>query len=183
LKRIALVSAIVAATLASGETGALGAGARQSADPARARLEGNYLLNGRVTVATDVRGEHVGDHVTRRWRFTPRCATGACPAVGLTRGRRGAVNELVLRRVAPGRYRGSGVFYRRLRCGRRLYKRGEKAPFTITVRITAAVDFAGVIVATNIHASYVNPKRINLTRCVRPPARDSAAYDGHIIPA
>ena len=183
MKRIALACAVVAATLASAETAALGAGTRHPAEPARARLEGNYILKGRVTVATDVRGEHVGEHVTRRWKFTPMCPAGRCLEVGLTRGRRRAANELVLRRVAPGLYRGSGVFYRPLRCGRSLHKRGERAPFTITVRITAAVDFAGVIVATKIHATYVNRKRINLTRCVRPPARDSAVYNGRVIPA
>ena len=183
MKRTVLGWAIVAATLASGETAALGAGAPPSAAPAMARLEGNYILKGRITVATDVRGEHVGERVMRRWKFTPMCPTGRCPEVGLTRGRRRAVNELVLRRVAPRLYRGSGVFYRPLRCGRRLYERGEKAPFTITVRITSAVNFAGVIVATAIHARYVGYKRINLTRCVRPPARDSAVYHGHVTPA
>jgi hypothetical protein len=181
LKRTVLVCAIVAATLA--ETVALGAGAAHSAAPARARLEGNYILRGRITVATDVRGEHVGERVRRRWRFTPMCPTGRCPEVGLTRGRGRAVDPLVLRSVAPRLYRGSGVFYRPLRCGRILYKRGEKAPFTITVRITSAVDFAGVIVATAIHARYVGHKRINLTRCVRPPARDSAVYRGQVVPA
>ena len=183
MRWIALLSAIVAATVAIGETGALADGARHSADTARARLEGGYILKGRVTVATAVRGEHVGQHLTRRWKFTPTCSTGSCPRIGLTRGRRRASNQLVLRRVAPGRYRGSGSFYRPLRCGRRLYQHGEKAPFTITVRITAAVDFEGVIVATAIHARYASPKRINLTRCVLPPTRESAVYRGHLIPA
>ncbi len=182
MRWIALLAAIVAATATIGETGALAAGARHSAKTTSARLEGGYILKGRVTVATAVRGEHVGEHLTRRWTFTPTCSIGSCPRVGLTRGRRGAAHELVLRRVAPGRYRGSGVFYRPLRCGRRLYQRGEKAPFTIRVRITAAVDFDGVIVATAIHARYVNRKRINLTRCVLPPARESAVYRGHLIP-
>jgi hypothetical protein len=182
LRWIALLSAIVAATVAIGETGALAAGAHHSADTARARLEGGYILNGRVTVATAVRGEHVGEHLTRRWKFTPTCSTASCPQVGLTRGRSPTANEVVLRRVAPGRYRGSGIFYRPLRCGRRLYARGEKAPFTITVRVTAAVDFDGVIVATAIHARYASPRRINLTRCVLPPTRESAVYRGHLIP-
>jgi hypothetical protein len=182
LRWIALLSAIVAVTAAIGETRALAAGARHSAQTTSARLEGGYVLKGRVTVATAVRGEHVGEHLTRRWTFTPTCSTGSCRQIGLTRGRRGAANELWLRRVAPGRYRGSGVFYRPLRCGRRLYQHGEKAPFTIAVRITAAVDFEGVIVATAIHARYVSRKRINLTPCVLPPTRESAVYRGHLIP-
>ena len=61
MRWIALLAAIVAATAAIGETGALAAGARHSAETTSARLEGGYILKGRVTVATAVRGEHVGN--------------------------------------------------------------------------------------------------------------------------
>ena len=51
-------------------------------------------------------------------------------------------------------------------------------PFTITVRITAAVATSAAVDATQVTATYRNRERIGLTRCVAPPSYDSASYRG-----
>ena len=72
---------------------------------------------------------------------------------------------------------GAGLFAP-LRCAGRTYRHGERVPFTITVRITAAASVNGVIVATRLRATYVNRTRINLTPCVVAPGHDAATYRG-----
>ena len=143
-----------------------------------ARLEGQFQLTGRVTVARHVLGEQAGQTVVRTWAFTPLCPEGPCQTIALARQRAAGTDYLVLHLVATNLYAGSGKFYVPLRCGRRIYNRGESAPFKITVQITAASTVNGVPVATQLSASYTNPKRTNLTRCVAAPGHDAAVYDG-----
>jgi hypothetical protein len=149
--------------------------------PAAARLQGQFLLAGRVTAADNVRGVRVGQSVLRKWTFAPRCALGACATVGLVRERRGGTDRLVLHRRSPAYYVGSGAFYAPLNCGGRTYKRGQLVPFTITVRVTAAKAVTVGVVATRVRASYTNRGRTNLTPCVMAPAHDAASYHGHLL--
>jgi hypothetical protein len=149
--------------------------------PAAARLQGVFQLTGRITVAVDVRGEHVGQKVRRRWTFAPECATGACAAVRLTRQRTGGVDRLTLALRRPGYYTGSGSFYAPLRCGRRTLRHGELVPFTISVQITKAFVFGNAVLARQISATYTNRRRINLTRCVTPLIHDAARYRGQLL--
>ncbi len=146
-----------------------------------ARLQGQFQLAGRVTVAFDVRGERRGERVLRTWTFTPMCPTGPCPAVTLVRSRARGTDTLLLHRTAPARYAGRGSFLAPLRCAGRTYPKGEKVPFTITVRITAAAVSNGIVVATRVRASYANHKRVNLTPCVAVLGHDGAQYHGHLI--
>jgi hypothetical protein len=143
-----------------------------------ARLQGAFLLSGRVTVAKNVSGEHAGQAVLRTWTFTPGCATGACPTGALLRVRAGGTDRVLLRRGAPGHYFGAGSFYAPLRCGGRAYRKGEAVPFTITVQVTGATVSAGEVVATRVHAVYTNRSRTNLTPCVVAPGHDAAVYNG-----
>ncbi len=152
----------------------------QPAPPAAARLEGPFLLAGRVTVATDVLGEHVGQRVSRRWTFTSPCPTGPCAQVALVRARAGGRDHMILRQVSPGYYVGTGSFYSPLRCGTHIYSRGELVPFRITVRITAAEVLAGADVASTVRASYTNTSRTNLTACVGILGHDAASYQGQL---
>jgi hypothetical protein len=63
-----------------------------------------------------------------------------------------------------------------------LYRRGELAPFTVTVTVTAAVrDPTGMPIVTRVNATYTNTQRRNLTNCVDFPGHDAAAYHGHVI--
>jgi hypothetical protein len=149
--------------------------------PATARLVGQFLLTGRVTVARGVRGEHRGQKVVRTWTFTPGCTSGPCGTLGLVRSRASGSDRLVLRRRAPGYYVGNGTFYAPLRCGRRTYPRGSAVPFTITVRITHAVLAGSAVVASAINATYTNRSRRNLTPCVAILGHDAAAYSGHVV--
>ena len=150
--------------------------------PATARLQGQFVMAGRVTVAKDIRGEHVGDNVTRTWTFTPRCAVGPCNTIGLVRRRAGGSDQLVLRLSSPGYYVGTGSFFAPLRCGGRTWRRGASVPFTITVRVTAAVLAGSDVVATGITASYTNRSRSNRTPCVAALGHDAASYHGHLAP-
>jgi hypothetical protein len=145
-----------------------------------ARLQGSFDLAGRVTAAHAVKGEHVGQVVQRVWSFSSTCPAGQCPDVALTRSRETATDSLVLHRRGPGSYAGKGSFVSPLRCAGRLYPRGEKVPFTITVKITFAVPFGGSTFATRISATYVNRKRLNRTPCVGALGHDAASYHGHL---
>jgi hypothetical protein len=143
-----------------------------------ARLQGQFEMTGRITVAKRIRGERVGQTVLRTWMFTPLCASGPCQTVSLTRQRQAGTDTLVLHLVSANSYSGSGRFYVPLRCGRRTIPRGESVPFKIRVQITDTALEAGVPVATQLTASYVNRKRKNLTRCVAKPGHDAAVYGG-----
>ena len=135
-----------------------------SPDPllAQARLGGVWDMLGRVTKAVGIPGEHRGEAVSRTWTFTPQCVTGQCPTVTLLRNRAGGTDSLLLT----------------VRCHRVSYAKGEVVPFTITVRITAAVATSAAVDATRVTATYRNQERIGLTRCVSPPSYDSASYRG-----
>jgi hypothetical protein len=186
--KLALTMSAAAATgaaLASG--GAVGAGVAeaQPAPPAPigvARLQGTFQVAGRVTVAANVHGERRGQIVHRTWAFTSGCSVGQCPAVGLSRERATGSDVLVLHRRGPGRYAGNTSFYSPLRCAGRLYPRGQKIPFTITVRITQASLLGPVAIATRINATYQNRRRVNLTPCVAVLGHDAARYHGQLTP-
>jgi hypothetical protein len=135
-----------------------------------------------VTAAHAVRGEHVGQTITRLWSFTSTCPSGQCAQVALVRSRAGGSDSVVLRRIDPGRYRGSGSFFLPLRCAGRVYARGEQVPFTVTVQITLAVPFGSGTVVTRVSATYVNRRRINRTPCVAALGHDAASYHGHLQP-
>jgi hypothetical protein len=150
--------------------------------PANARLQGQFALSGRVTVAKNVRGEHVGQTVSRTWTFTPSCATGVCSTIVLMRSRAAGSDQLVLSLRTPGYYVGSGSFFAPLRCGRQTWRRGSAVPFTITVRVTAAALAGSDVVATRIRATYTNQRRTNRTPCVAVLGHDAAVYSGQVVP-
>jgi hypothetical protein len=143
-----------------------------------ALLKGSFQMSGRVTVADNVRGEQVGQVVTRTWTFNPECAAAPCAAVQLVRGRANGTDTLTLELTRAGSYAGSGVFYAPLRCSGRIYPRGQEIPFRITVRITATDGTA----ASTIGATYVNRERTNLTPCIGVLGHDSARYVGLLAP-
>ncbi len=159
------------------------AGAASRPDPARARLQGYFQMAGRVTSAYNVRGEHTGQKVIRIWRFLPRCRTGACSRILLIRRRARGTDWVILHRRRDGSYLGRGSFPAPLSCAGRIYPRGERVPFTITVTVTAAQLKNGVLVATRVTGTYLNTYRFNRTPCVAMLGRDAARYHGHAIPA
>jgi hypothetical protein len=144
-------------------------------------LQGAFRLSGRITVATRVPGERAGQPVLRTWTLIPACPAGPCPIIGLIRRRPTGTDRLRLRRLAPAQYVGTGSFLAPLRCGSRTYRRGAAVPYTIAVRITAAVLSGGVTLATGINATYTNRTRTNLTRCVSVLGHDAATYHGELI--
>jgi len=143
------------------------------------RLQGSFVLDGRVTVAHNVRGERAGQRLRRRWSFNSTCASGPCDTVDLRRGRSsGAADEVTLTRRDVGLYSGSGVFYQALSCHHRRYKRGGRVPFVIRVRVARTATVQGTAFATAISATYVNARRQNLTRCSGFIGHDAARYTG-----
>jgi hypothetical protein len=143
-----------------------------------ALLKGTFQMSGRVTVAANVRGERVGQVVTRTWTFTPQCATAPCATVQLVRGRATGTDTITLGQTPTGTYAGSGVFYAPLRCSGHIYPRGQEIPFRIAVRITATNGTT----ASAISATYVNRQRTNLTPCIGVLGHDSAHYTGLLAP-
>jgi hypothetical protein len=91
------------------------------------------------------------------------------------------MDNLILRLVSADHFIGSGTFYVPLRCGGAAVTRGERVPFTVRVHITRAAVVNGAAVATRLHASYTNSRRINLTRCVAVPGHDAAVYRGRLV--
>jgi hypothetical protein len=175
------VRAFILAALALTPSAARAASAPPAPSPGSARLQGQFLLTGHVTVARNVRGERAGQNVMRTWTFAPACAARACATTSLIRARSGGSDKLVLHRRRRGYYVGNGSFYAPLRCGQRTYNKGEAVPFTITVRVTATTVSAGVVFATGVSASYTNRSRRNLTSCVAVLGHDAATYRGHLI--
>ncbi len=162
------VLAVLVATAAA-------AGAAVPSPLATARLQGQFTVSGRVTVAVNIRGERARQTVVRTWTFAPTCPAGACPEVGLKRTRASGFDLLRLFQTRTGGYSGHGTFYVPLNCGGTTYPKGESVPFTITVHVTA-VSATGV--ATAIKATYMNRSRRNLTNCVAVPGHDAATYTG-----
>jgi hypothetical protein len=162
---------------------ALGAsgGARAADTVGGARLEGTFLVLGRVTKAIGIPAEKRGATVLRGWVFAPGCPTGPCATVTLERQRAGGVDLIALHSRAPDYYVGKGSFTVAVQCGRRTFPAGEVVPFTITVRITATTTATDGLDATNIRGTYVNLTRINRTRCVAAYGRDAAKFHGHVI--
>jgi hypothetical protein len=178
-RRRSAITGAVAAAIALTLSGLGPASARAGTD---ARLQGSFRMRGRVTFVDGVYGEHRGQRVSRTWRFSPGCATGVCQSVRLVRerGSRRRPDSLMLGRVAPGVYVGSGQFSIPLLCRGRLVNRGGLARETITVRITQVQTVGGTIFATGVSASYDNPSRTNLTRCRGRLGRDAATYSGRL---
>jgi hypothetical protein len=179
MRRAARVAAIAALPPLSLATPA--AALSPVASTGSARLLGTFLLAGTVTVASDVPGERRGQHFLRAWTFRPPCSTGVCPTTNLVRARANGIDEVLLRRRAPGRFVGRGSFYAPIRCGSRTYRRGALVPFTIDLHVAAAAFVLGVDIATRVNASYVNASRTNLTPCVAALGHDAASYHGHIV--
>jgi hypothetical protein len=146
----------------------LGFASAAAAQPAP-QLQGTFQMTGRITVADNVRGEHVGQVVQRTWTFTPLCPTLPCGTVQLVRQRRTGQDALTLHETHPGSYTGAGRYFAPLRCAGRIYRPGQEVPFTITVDVTAA---------GRLTATYVNRSRINLTPCIGVLGHDAARYTG-----
>lgn len=145
----------------------------------RAHLQGFYGVSGVVTRANNVPGESKGELVTRIWAFPASCP-GQCRRIVLVRQRASgeASNTVVLHRRKPAYYSGTGSFNAPVICNGRLYKNGERANFTITLRITGAVVQGNLVQATSFTATYNNPARVALTRCVTLRSSDAARYVG-----
>jgi hypothetical protein len=148
---------------------------------AAARLQGLFALDGQITVAAHVRGERVGQAVSRAWLFSSSCSDGPCSTVTVLRQRAAGADAVTLVQRSAGYYVGYGSFTAPLLCGTTIYAAGEQVPFTITVRVTnAVVQSDGTVIATGIAATYGNGYRINLTRCVGVLGHDAAVYQGRL---
>ena len=160
----------------------LSASAAQAQPPVKATLQGSFQMTGRITVALHIRGEQVGQHVSRTWTFTPGCPSGPCRSVRLVRSRATGTDTLTLSESPSGAYTGSGVFYLPLRCAGQLYPHGERVPFKIAVTVTATAVVNGAVLATAVNAKYRNRSRRNLTPCVAVLGHDAASYSGTLQP-
>jgi hypothetical protein len=178
-RRIILIAGTL---LAIGGASAPTAAAQVAPAPvAGARLQGDFVLNGQVTVAVRIRGERTGEKITRNWTFTPLCPAGQCRTVTLLRRRHAGVDRVTLLRRSPGHYSGRGSFAAPLQCDGATYPTGARVPFMITVRIDSAVVSNGTVIASRVSATYTNAVRINLTPCVAVLGHDAAAYHGHVV--
>jgi PKD domain-containing protein len=176
---VALCAALESGGVAGAGTGGTGPGGGGVAGP---RLQGTWAMNGRITRAENVRGEHKGQKVARTWTFKATCSGGRqCRTVTLTRRRaHKKTDKTVLQRKSSTRYTGRGRFFVPLRCAGKTYKKGGVAPFTISVTITKVKKVQSRSFATRIHATYNNPRRVNRTPCSGGIGRDAATYSGRV---
>jgi hypothetical protein len=147
-----------------------------------ARVTGTFTMRARVTTAVNVLGEHVGQRLTRRWVIVAGgCNGSVCETLELGRQRGdNRHSKLTLHRTAPGRYRGSGVFYAALSCHGKVYRHGSRVPYKITLTVAATTKVGGVTFARRITARYDNQSRANRTPCPLGPSHDAARYMGHL---
>jgi hypothetical protein len=148
----------------------------------RARLDGTFVMRGRLTVVDNVRGERRGERIKRSWTFAPHCNRGVCNRVTLTRRRGGRhkLDVLVLTQQRPGVYVGRGRFWVALKCAGSVLDHGGIASETITVRVTRTQMIGSTPFATAISATYTNPLRTNVTRCPGGIGHDAAKYKGRL---
>lgn len=148
-----------------------------------ARVTGTFAMSATVTAARNVHGEHVGQLLTRTWVLTGlECAASVCPSLTLEREREAGIHEtLTLARTGPGTYAGGSTFYVPLRCHHRLHPHGARAPYRIEVAVAGVETVGGIAFARQIAATYVNPRRIDATRCPLGPSHDAATYTGSAI--
>jgi hypothetical protein len=147
------------------------------------RLAGTFTMHGTITVAGGVNGESVGQRVRRMWTFVPGCPAGACATITLRRRRspRHVADTVLLRRRARGVYAGTHHFWIPALCAGRVVSHGGLATETITVTVTAAITTETGQLATAVNASYVNPQRLNFTRCPGSLGQDAAYYTGRLV--
>ncbi len=150
-----------------------------------ARVTGTFAMFARVTAAKNVRGEHVGELLSRRWLISPQsCAGNVCQALELNRERSAGIDEsLVLHHVAVGTYAGSGSFYAALSCKHKTYPHGSRVPYRITLTVSSAVAVQGIAFARRVTATYQNSKRSDSTPCVLGRSHDAARYTGNATSA
>lgn len=161
--------------------------ARAAAAPAGvadARIASTFAMDGHITTAVRVRGEHRGQRVSRRWTFTGvGCVGSVCPTLTLRRQRSAHhFDRLTLTRVGVGSYAGSGRFTSALRCRGRRIPRGLVVPYTVRVQVTQVVAIEGNVFASRLLATYTNRRRIDRTRCPIGPSHDAAQYTGTAAP-
>jgi hypothetical protein len=151
---------------------------------ADARISTSFVMHGQIVTALRVRGEHRGQAIMRRWRFTGlSCAGSVCPQLSLRRQRSAHhFDRLTLSRVGIGSYAGRGRFYAALRCRGRLVRRALVVPFQVTVQVAQVVAIQGIAFASGLTATYTNLHRIDRTRCPIGPSHDAAQYTGVAAP-
>jgi hypothetical protein len=145
-----------------------------------ARVVGSFAMLARVTVATNVRGEHVGQQLRRTWRIVPAgCNRSVCRVLSLDRERSAGIHDHIsLHRLRRGYYTGSGTLYAGLRCRGRIYPHGNEIPYKLTLTVTRVVVVQRTPFAQRIAATYVNPGRLDRTPCPLGLSRDAARYTG-----
>lgn len=178
-------AALAVAVLALGLNASADASARTRAtDRAsralNARVIGTFAMTARVTVAANVRGEHPGQVLVRDWKIVAsRCAGSVCGLLRLDRERSDHRHDhLTLRRIATGRYAGLGVFYAALKCYGRVYGRGSRVPYRVTLTVEGVTTVEGIAFARRIAATYYNTARSDRTPCPLGPSHDAARYRG-----
>jgi hypothetical protein len=173
MRAMAITAVILAATVATPATAATGG-----------RLQGTWTMDGHVTRAKGVRGEHRGQRVRRTWVFASSCPSGACRTVNLLRERAGGNGvALVLKRKRTNRYAGRGRFFFGLRCNGQTYPRGGIAYYTLRLNVTGVTQVQNAQFATAITAAYTNGRRVNRTPCPGALGRDAGRYAGALTSA
>ncbi len=159
-------------------------GPARAAGTTDARISATFVMHGRIVTAVRVHGERRGQSVTRRWTFTGLgCAGSVCPRLSLRRQRSAhRYDTLTLSRVGVGSYAGSARFTSALGCRGRRYPRGLVVPYRIAVQVAQAVPIEGIAFAGALTATYINPRRIDRTRCPIGPSHDAAQYVGAAAP-
>lgn len=164
--------AVLAATIAVGGVLAPPAGAVTGV------MAGTFTMQGRITRAIGIRGEHEGQRMTRTWALINGCQGFPCQSIAVARFRGGQQEFVGLRAAGEGVWSGSGSFTFPLRCAGKRYPKGGLARFAMSVRVLEVQLVQSVPFATSISASYEGRSRINRTPCAGGFGSDAARYTG-----
>lgn len=134
----------VAASGSSAKTAAVSATTPSAPPLTDARVEGRFLIDGKVTKTTFT-NYHMGDPYTTTWYFTPVCDTGPC---NVKTGGDGDTEAVLKRRGL--RYSGKVTVPHGAQCGSARFAETE----TIDFRVTAAQFHQGVWLATKIQGTF-----------------------------
>lgn len=124
--------------------------ATASAAPNTSRLEGTFDMKGKITKSIRIDGEKKGDKFTRTWTFVPKCATGVCSKVRLTRSLKDGSTEKLDMKWDGKQYKATKTTKLSAPCGGKSTKNAHVVKAVATARVVSTADRKGVPVSIKI---------------------------------
>jgi hypothetical protein len=167
MTRLVVLAAAGAALLVASASGAT----------TQPRLAGTWNVTGSYVLVENLRDRKVGDRFAERWRFTPKCRTGACNATLRRFGRTIAMKRRG--RTWTGTERFTGQFF----CGDRVYANGTDYVAQWSVTVTRSAVRSGGRVATRLTGVGATVGRSRAIPCAPTPVVSREGVRFTAVPA